>query len=285
MRPIQLLLASAGSTLILAGCAFMSAASIRHSSPMIHTIDMPLILSPRSTGMTTAGKQHQRPSQPGSTQGTVLIKAIQQPAPIKAAQQPGPIKPTPQPASPTPSPLPPTPLPATPTAISTPRPIVNSAASEEHHAPEVPNRLLIPAINLDVPVVAMGWSVIEQDGQAVSQWDVPNWRAAGWLNTSAPVGVPGNTVLEGHQDIDGRVFENLEYLKEGDEIQLQTSARTRKYIVALRTIVPEKDQPPEVRHENARWIGPSSDERLTLVTCWPRNDNTHRLILVALPVP
>ena len=97
--------------------------------------------------------------------------------------------------------------------------------------------------------------------------------------------MPGNTVLEGHQDIDGRVFENLEYLKEGDEIQVQTAAQTRKYIVALRTIVPEKNQPLEVQHENARWIGPSHDERLTLVTCWPRNDNTHRLILVALPVP
>ena len=131
----------------------------------------------------------------------------------------------------------------------------------------------------------MGWSVIEKDGHPVSEWDVPNWRAAGWLNTSALVGVPGNTVLEGHQDIDGRVFENLEYLKEGDEIQVQTASQTRKYVVALRTIVPEKGQSLEVRHKNARWIGPSNDERLTLVTCWPRNDNTHRLILVALPVP
>ncbi len=151
--------------------------------------------------------------------------------------------------------------------------------------PAIPVRLLIPAINLDVPVVTMGWSIVEKDGQQVSQWDVPDWRAAGWLKTSALVGAVGNTVLEGHQDIAGRVFEDLEYLREGDEIQVQTAARTRKYIVALRTIVPEKNQPLEVRRENARWIGPSNDERLTLVTCWPRNDNTHRLILVALPTP
>jgi sortase A len=148
----------------------------------------------------------------------------------------------------------------------------------------VPSRLLIPAINLDVPIVAMGWSVVEKDGHPVSEWDVPSWRAAGWLNTSALVGVPGNTVLEGHQDIDGRVFENLEYLKgamrSGCRLLRKCAIR-----VALRTIVPEKNQPLEVRRENARWIGPSRDERLTLVTCWPRNDNTHRLILVALPVP
>lgn len=74
-------------------------------------------------------------------------------------------------------------------------------------------------------------------------------------------------------------------MREGDEIQVQTALQTRKYMVALRTIVPEKDQPLEVRRENGRWIGPSNDERLTLVTCWLRNDNTHRLILVALPVP
>lgn len=131
----------------------------------------------------------------------------------------------------------------------------------------------------------MGWTVIEKDGQQVSEWDVPEWRAAGWLKTSAPVGAIGNTVLEGHQDIDGRVFEHLEKLKEGDAITVQTDLFTRDYIIAFRTVVPEKDQPLEVRRENARWIGPSNDERLTLVTCWPRNNNTHRLILVALPAP
>jgi LPXTG-site transpeptidase (sortase) family protein len=28
---------------------------------------------------------------------------------------------------------------------------------------------------------------------------------------------------------------------------------------------------------------PSTDERLTLITCWPYETNTHRLIIVALP--
>lgn len=150
--------------------------------------------------------------------------------------------------------------------------------------PAAPTRLIIPAIDLDVPVIEMGWSVVEKDDQQVSEWDVPEWRAAGWLKTSALIGAIGNTVLEGHQDIDGRVFENLENLTEGDTIVVQTDSLTRTYVIVLRTIVPEKDQPLEVRRENARWIGPSNDERLTLVTCWPRNNNTHRLILVALPM-
>ena len=40
-----------------------------------------------------------------------------------------------------------------------------------------------------------------------------------------------------------------------------------------------------MREENGRWIQPSDDERLTLVTCWPADSNTHRLILVAVPEP
>lgn len=187
--------------------------------------------------------------------------------------------PTPAPTRrPSPTPLPPTSTPAQTPPATLPAPTATPASA-------APTRLIIPAIDLDVPVVTVGWSVVERDGQQISEWDVPTWRAAGWLKTSALIGAIGNTVLEGHQDIAGRVFENLEYLKAGDTVQVQTDSFTRTYVIALRTIVLEKDQPLEVRRENARWIGPSNDERLTLVTCWPRNDNTHRLILVALPAP
>ncbi len=179
---------------------------------------------------------------------------------------------------PSPTPLPPTSTPAHTPPATLPAPTATPASA-------APTRLIIPAIDLDVPVVTVGWSVVERDGQPISEWDVPAWRAAGWLKTSALIGAIGNTVLEGHQDIAGRVFENLENLKAGDMVQVQTDSFTRTYVIALRTIVLEKDQPLEVRRENARWIGPSNDERLTLVTCWPRNDNTHRLILVALPAP
>jgi sortase A len=49
-------------------------------------------------------------------------------------------------------------------------------------------------------------------------------------------------------------------------------------------ILPEKYQEIDVRMDNARWILPSDDERLTLVTCWPATSNTHRLIIVARPL-
>ena len=198
------------------------------------------------------------------------------------------VSPTPQ-MSPTPQVSPtlatPTPQPITPTATPTEAPVENSPTPEQPLTLSAPTQLIIPAIGLDVPIIDVGWSIVDKEGQQVSEWDVPDWRAAGWLNTSARIGGPGNTVIVGHQNVYGQVFADLEYLKEGDEIQVQAGSETRKYVVALRTIVLDKDQPLEVRRENARWIALSDDERLTFVTCWPRNDNTHRLILVALPVP
>ncbi|HLF26239.1 MAG TPA: sortase [Anaerolineae bacterium] len=171
-----------------------------------------------------------------------------------------------------------------PTPIAAVVPIVNAEPINAPPSPDVPNRLLIPAIGLDAEVVPVGWSVVDDNGQQVSKWDVPDWAAGGWLKTSALVGQPGNTVIIGHQNIAGRIFENLENLQAGDVIQAQAGALMREYLVAQKTIVPEKGQPPEVRAENVKWIRPTEDERLTLVTCWPRNNNTHRLIVVAYPV-
>lgn len=251
----RLRLASAGLLWLLTGCAVPPA-------------------NPRSTiepGEPVYNSQPQSTPQPIMLSTPLLPEAGDGPASVPTSTAT--IEPTSMP-----SPTPPSPT-------STPSPAATATAATATAVPAAPTRLIIPVIDLDVPVIEMGWSVIEEDGQQVSEWDVPEWRAAGWLKTSAPVGAIGNTVLEGHQDIDGRVFEDLEKLKEGDAITVQTDLFTRNYAIAFRTIVPEKDQPLEVRRENARWIGPSNDERLTLVTCWPRNNNTHRLILVALPAP
>ena len=50
-------------------------------------------------------------------------------------------------------------------------------------------------------------------------------------------------------------------------------------------ILPEAGATLEQRLENSRWIGQSDDTRLTLITCWPAESNTHRLVIVAVPDP
>lgn len=157
---------------------------------------------------------------------------------------------------------------------------VPSASASGAKTIQAPKRIIIPAIDLNAPIELVGWQVIE----GVSQWEVPGHFAAGWLQTSAPLGQPGNTVLDGHHNLAGEVFRRLVDLKLGDEIEVDSDRRSFFYRVTAREVLLERDQPREVRLKNARWIQPTTDERLTLVTCWPYTSNTHRLIIVAQPI-
>ena len=163
------------------------------------------------------------------------------------------------------------------------RPVANAPVRKPTAASltgQNPTRLVIPAIKLDAPVETVGWHTVD----GVSQWDVPDTYAAGCLMTSAPLGQPGNTALTGHHNIGGEVFRNLVKLQPGDRITLYANDQPFFYEVASRRILPERGQPDEVRRANARWIQPTDDERITLITCWPYTSNTHRLVIVAKPI-
>jgi sortase A len=149
--------------------------------------------------------------------------------------------------------------------------------------PVLPERLVIPAIDLDIPVVELGWSTKKNaEGSIFSEWEVAQY-AAGWHKNSARLGEPGNIVMSGHNNILGAVFRELDQLRRGDTITVAAKARTTDYVVHDVLIVPEKFTALAQRKENARWIGQFDDDRLTLVSCWPRDDNTHRIIVVAFP--
>lgn len=147
----------------------------------------------------------------------------------------------------------------------------------------IPDRLIIPAIYLDAPVEPIYAKIINVDGEDYIQYVAPDEFAAGWHVNSAKLGQIGNTVLSGHHNAFGKVFENLERLEIGNQIRLMSGEKIFEYIITNKMILPEKDEPLEVRLDNARWIMPSNDERITLVTCWPQKSNTHRLIIVAVP--
>ena len=147
-----------------------------------------------------------------------------------------------------------------------------------------PHRIVSPAIKLDARVVPAKIQSFKVQGHPVQEWVAPNVFAAGWLTVSVPLGRPGNTVLVGHHNLDGEVFGHLVDLKVGDLILMYSGTTEFAYRVALTLILPERFQPLNARLANARWIEPSSDERLTLITCWPYASNTHRLIVVATPV-
>jgi sortase A len=140
-------------------------------------------------------------------------------------------------------------------------------------------------LNIDAPVVPVSLEA-QQNGSRWSyqQWSVPNSYAAGWHDSSAPPGQVGNTVLNGHNNIHGAVFGNLIDLTLGESIILYEADRKYIYQVVHREFLPEQGKPLKERIRNARWIAPSDDIRLTIVTCWPNSSNSHRLVVVAQPL-
>lgn len=144
---------------------------------------------------------------------------------------------------------------------------------------EVPTRLVIPDISLDVPIQTVG--IIYSRGGA--EWGSPAWRAAGWHNTSSKLGEPGNLVLNGHNNIYGRVFAGLYNLKPGNLVTIRGATRTVVYRLSHSLLLREAGQPVSVLMENAKHILPTNDTRLTMVTCWPITNNTHRWIWVGYP--
>ena len=147
----------------------------------------------------------------------------------------------------------------------------------------LPGRLVVPSIDLDTPVVELGWSTKKDAAGAVfSEWDVADY-AAGWHKNSALPDEPGNVVLSGHNNVRGAVFRELDQLKRGDELHLYAGGKEYIYQVEEVLIVPEKSASKQQRRDNVRYIEETKDDRLTLVSCWPRNDNTHRIIVVAKP--
>ena len=146
-----------------------------------------------------------------------------------------------------------------------------------------PTRIVIPSLGIDGPVIAVAEQRIEVGGQLQVSWEVPNEYAAGWHEKSALMGERGNMVLNGHNTSYGEIFRDLYTLEIGDEIIVHSEELSRTYIVSETLILPEAGQPMEVRLANARYVMPTDDDRLTLVTCHPYGSLRNRLIVIATP--
>lgn len=149
-----------------------------------------------------------------------------------------------------------------------------------------PTYIRIPDIDLEAPIVPIGWKTVQVRGTPQAMWDVPDWRAAGWHEISVPLRVIGNTVLNGHNTTKGEVFRDLYKLKAGALIMVDgEDGGVYTYTVQEVLILPEAGQPLEVRIANAAYTQPTDDERLTLVTCHPYGSLDNRLIVIAYPTP
>jgi sortase A len=155
------------------------------------------------------------------------------------------------------------------------------------HQPEakriLPSRIVVPAIQVDTPVVELGWTTNKTASGAIfSEWDVAEY-AAGWHKNSSVPGETGNVVMSGHNNILGSVFRELDQLKRGDEMTVYAGGSEFTYVVDEVLILPEKHASNQQRKTNVKYIQETTDDRLTLVSCWPRDDNTHRIVVIAKP--
>lgn len=191
---------------------------------------------------------------------TLVAMRIQQPTPTATPEgaDAGPAAPTEQPV-------------ATPTPIHKP-------------SDKPPTWIEAPAIDLSAPVVPANQRTVYLGDTMAIEWDVP-YNAAGFHTGSALPGHPGNTVLSGHNNMGSEVFRRLIDLKIDDEVILYVDKTPYRYKITQKELVREAGVSQEERRKNGEWIAPTDDERLTLVTCWPYTGNSHRLIIVAKPVP
>jgi sortase (surface protein transpeptidase) len=147
-----------------------------------------------------------------------------------------------------------------------------------------PVRLKIPDINLDIPVIAMGWRVDVVDGVRTTVWDVP-FEEAGWHINSAGAGALGNTIISGRQVGGSAVFAPLALgsvtvgqqvlLVDGDGIVFAYEVIEVTQPIAVTGATPDETA------QSATYFAPTSTARLTLVTGWPEFTTTHRVFVVA----
>jgi len=143
-----------------------------------------------------------------------------------------------------------------------------------------PTRIVIPKIGVDSTITPVG---IEKKGRRY-QWQTVKEGVA-WHNLSSLPGTTGNLVLSGHNGSRGnKVFRNLHRLKVGDTFQLYADDQVFEYVVTKRLIMRYLFINRKKKARYARLIGPTPDERVTLVTCHPWWTNTHRLVIIARPV-
>jgi LPXTG-site transpeptidase (sortase) family protein len=143
-------------------------------------------------------------------------------------------------------------------------PTQQSAPSQVKPAPDykIMGVLKIDKINLNLPIL---------DGATALNMKIGAARIKGTGN----IGEIGNIGLAGHRSHTyGRFFNRLDELDKGDKIYITTGDKTYEYTVYKKIIVLPSDT--SVLNRN------NKDKILTLVTCHPIYNSTHRLIIQAV---
>jgi sortase A len=139
-------------------------------------------------------------------------------------------------------------------------------------------KLIIPKINVDVPVV-YGIGADDKSQLAAMEHGVAHWPGGDWAK-SVP-GQAGNTVIAGHSSNDlfeagdyKFIFSQLERLEKGDTIYANYEGKRYTYTVTKKDIILPVGQWQDI-------IKPTDKPMLVLVTCWPLGTAQKRMLVSA----
>ncbi|MGD2057671.1 MAG: sortase, partial [Anaerolineales bacterium] len=149
----------------------------------------------------------------------------------------------------------------------------NEAEIPEHLRPIVQS---MPSVSAPTPGPSQARSIfipkLWNDAAPVVQGD--GWeqlkKGVGQHIGSADPGANGNMVLSAHNDIFGELFRDLDKLKPGDEIRVQTSMQEYMYRVTGMRIVSPTD---------VSVMSPTTKATVTLISCYPYLKDTERIVV------
>ncbi len=140
---------------------------------------------------------------------------------------------------------------------------------------QFPVRLEFPATRIDIPVLQ---TFLDKNNSIYAPLN-----AAGHYISSARPGQKGNMVIVGHVRR-GLPFNRLSNARLGDTFSIFNESGQRfQYKVAQVELVPVADAAQEQIKAGLLYVQPTSDERVTLVTCWPETTYANRLIVIGIP--
>lgn len=172
---------------------------------------------------------------------------------------------------------------ALPTQTLTPLPTSTPTLTPSPTSTPLPlpaRRMAIPAIGLNISIKE---NVPRQRSNGTFVWDPPAY-AAGHYDSSGNPGGGRNIVFQGHNNMAGEVFRDLNYLEPGHEIILLTDAGEFHYQVQQKIIIPYAGREAEANQEIRALTGPQASEMVTLISCWPYSTYTSRIIVIAVPM-
>lgn len=158
------------------------------------------------------------------------------------------------------------------------------AQQEAQKTPEVkqqnlgtyPIRLAIEALGVIAPVLQV---------QTDPNFDIVTPRdEIGHYALSARLGAGGNTIMVGHV-YPGRVFNKLLDAKIGQIVRV-TDENFDEHYYKISEIIrfPYETGDEEDRQLGLQYMYDNSEERITLVTCYPEYEWTHRFVVRAVPI-